>query len=990
MPALPARPAGPEDSPSSPGRRRRTRAFPAIALALLLLLPSAALAALANGPVPPGAVRSGSGGAMPSEGTAAVRASAAAWSPASGRPSPGAPHVRMTTVALPRSGAPAYLSQTPSWLAYDPNDASFWIAGGSFPNVVVVAASNTSAVSATLWAGKDPFAVAVDNFTDEVFVTNSGSGNVTIISDTDNGHVGAFGVGVDPTGIAVDAAAGEVFVANSASANVSVYSIAAGAVIANVPVGYDPLGVAYDPATNQVFVVDSESYAVSVISPATDQVVTTIPVGITPYGVAVDNATDTVYVTNAGSNNLTIIDPTTDTVTGSIPIAIQADLLSLGYASLTGIAYDSRTGELWVGGGLSYLILVNTTTASVSAYITEDPAGLAWDAAAGIMCVTNTYNTTLACFTQPPTFGAASPRTVNEAGLPTGTRWNITEGNGTTWSSTGASQTLSLDFTGFNPNRFAIPPVDGYVATPAYIQFNATAHPTPINVTFAKATSLDRLNFLESGLPLGMGWSVDFSTRVLGTTGSAVSTELTNGLYFYTVLPIPGFAPVPQQGELNVSAASVNITITFAGYAYSVPMTESGLPNGTAWYLNETAGPSGAPVIDTGAIYSWIEDLSLVNGSYTFSIATTDKQLHSSGSVSLSENGGTVTPLAAESIVFAAYTANVTFQESGLPTGSIWSVTLGGTLNATNGTTLGFVEPNGTYAYSVSPPAGWGASPASGNVTVSGSNPAPIGLTFNSTYPWPISFNASGLPNGTGWAVSIGSQLASGTGNVINLYEPNGTYDYVILDVPGFTTRYSGSVLVHGHGVLVNVAFTPETYPVVVVEFGLPVGTTWSANVSEVGRSFYDNQSTNGSAILFFLPNGTFTLSVTVPAGYSANVTGATFTVDGSVAKSPSVGYTSTSPGTTVPPAKSAHTNTTASSTPLWPYLVGIGLAAVAVIAVLAVARRRPPSEGPDSWPEGPLPPDRSVAPPAEGTDRPREPPRGNGGSPPAPLEDAF
>lgn len=63
----------------------------------------------------------------------------------------------------------------------------------------------------------------------------------------------------------------------------------------------------------------------------------------------------------------------------------------------------------------------------------------------------------------------------------------------------------------------------------------------------------------------------------------------------------------------------------------------------------------------------------------------------------------------------------VTFEELGLSLGTAWSVSLAGTTETSNGSTVLFSEPNGSYAFVVGPIANHFPSPASGSVTVNGS-----------------------------------------------------------------------------------------------------------------------------------------------------------------------------------------------------------------------------------------------------------------------------
>lgn len=66
-------------------------------------------------------------------------------------------------------------------------------------------------------------------------------------------------------------------------------------------------------------------------------------------------------------------------------------------------------------------------------------------------------------------------------------------------------------------------------------------------------------------------------------------------------------------------------------------------------------------------------------------------------------------------------TYTVTFAESGLPNGSIWSVTLAGSTTSSTNPTIAFDKSNGTFAFQVSTPAGYTAAPALGSMTVNGS-----------------------------------------------------------------------------------------------------------------------------------------------------------------------------------------------------------------------------------------------------------------------------
>ena len=147
---------------------------------------------------------------------------------------------------------------------------------------------------------------------------------------------------------------------------------------------------------------------------------------------------------------------------------------------------------------------------------------------------------------------------------------------------------------------------------------------------------------------------------------------------------------------------------------YAVNFTESGLPASTSWSL--TLG--GATVSSSTTVISFAEP----NGTYSFSIGCPRGYTSSSLSGTLTVAGGTVSQL------LDFFTGgpcpsfySVTFMESGLPSGTSWSVTLSGTtLTETILTASVFQELNGSYPYTVGSVAGYNSAPSLGTVVVAG------------------------------------------------------------------------------------------------------------------------------------------------------------------------------------------------------------------------------------------------------------------------------
>ncbi|MCI4326304.1 MAG: hypothetical protein L3K16_01515 [Thermoplasmata archaeon] len=1047
----------------------------------------------------------------------------------------------MASLVANRGAGYAYASGV-GWLAYAPWDQAFYVAAP--PSSVDEIPAGSTTATAVIAVGIDPFGVAVDSSTDQVWVTNFGSSNVTVINGTTQAVVANIPVPSEPLGIAVNPGQARVFVASNGTNQTSVIDATSHAVLANVSVGDGPIGVAYDGASNRVFVSDRTSNQVSVLNGSSGNPLGNVSVGSAPDGLAVDNATDTVYVANEGSDNVSVIAAASATLNATVPIA------TTGFApDLQGVAYDSANQLIWVTAGFS-TVVINTSEQRAVDEIPYDPSGIAYDPTNGDVCLTNSANVTFGCFT----FGELRPDanvTFSETGLPRGTSWNVTlfpEGftaDGVTEAITGTSFVFGVDagshqasynysFTIFPAAGEAPSPLQGYVT-------NLGAGPGRVNVTFATG-SVYVVRFNETGFPSGDPWWASLGGFSEGSTGAVLQFEEINGTYpFSATTGLSGWTSSPGSGNVTVVGKSVNLTLYWTrsstgggGGVYTISLDESGLPNGTRWGYdmnNSTDGFGGsdfapenfeadvypgtyfyatdAPVgwyavngsgtivirnvsatidiswvwvgfypvtftemglpngtlwgVDIGEVSNWSDTPSIVldesNGTYPFVIvqisgytaSTTNQTVTVNGSavtvsvqwtvtvayaltfqesglvngtswsvtlagasgpasqdsttpsVTWSEPNGSyqfqVSPIleygrseyvatpangsvqingAAESVevrfslvggfhnltfranglpdgtdwsigvggagietrgstivapelngtyafttggafgydpspasgtvtvagapvyvevnfTLAAGFYAVTFLESGLGTGTPWTVSLGSTLTAT-APSIVFSEPNGSFPYGVPPVVGYRIADSSGTVSVNGSAPPAVDVEFVSTDLYAVSFVETGLPLGTGWAVSIGSQLDSSLGPNVTLLETNGTFGYLVLPVAGFTTNDSGFVVVTGSNRSVAVVFTPQSYPVIVVEFGLPNGTTWSILVTDASTGFNTTYSTNGNALIFDLPNGTYALSVRA-GGYGANLSSPTFTIAGKLlGSSPTVRFSAPAP----------------------------------------------------------------------------------------------
>ena len=235
----------------------------------------------------------------------------------------------------------------------------------------------------------------------------------------------------------------------------------------------------------------------------------------------------------------------------------------------------------------------------------------------------------------------------------------------------------------------------------------------------------------------------------------------------------------------------------------------------------------------------------------------------------------------------------VRFQESGLPAGKSWSVSLGGSPLTTDTSSLAFLEPNGSFAYLLRGPRGFevtGPSPG-GMIAVSGANVS-VSVGFARGPTPTVSFSENGLRKPTSWCVTIAGWSACSVRPRIALDDLTpGDYAYSVGPIPGYTLAATlhgvalpgRGTLAVAHGLSVHVHFVPKTYLLSFTESGLAPGTRWSVKLQGVvrGHETMIIRSSRNGTIDFYVPNGTFTYTVRAVRGYSGGGPGSVEIVAG-------------------------------------------------------------------------------------------------------------
>ncbi|HTW56014.1 MAG TPA: YncE family protein [Thermoplasmata archaeon] len=603
-------------------------------------------------------------------------------------------------------------------------------------------------------------------------------------------------VGSGPWGEALDPSNGLLFVTDSQGANVTVLNTSTNSVVATVPVGTVPLGIVYDPENGLVYVANSGSYNVSVLNGTSLRVAGSFDVGSSdmgsgPYGVAVDPDNGQLYVSyySYSGDCVRMFDAATGAPVGSVATASGA--------ICTGFGYDPRNGQMYVSAiNFSRTYVINATTDALTTTIVgAGPDSFAFDPSddemVGIepnaVVFFNGSSESIAATTTitAPADGILADSVVYDAAtgslFASGFGSPIFELNGTTGTLIGTSPWDSGNDLALGPGNAVLyssePSPDQVVASPA------TVYPVAVNVTGDVAGVLGPWE-LNVSSPTGPDWTWFAPLDPNGTF------LVPNGTYDYAAA-VPEWlnsTPVLPNGSFVVDGAGITLSFAFAEVAVDpVTFEESGLPVGASWSVT-----SGVPAITNASSGSSIP-LRVRSGSLPIGLG-------GPAGYSVASIAGPGDPSSREVNVSGASTfvvrfapaLAITFDELGLPAGSVWGVTIRSAHSAggpaaqtasTSGTSIEFSVPKGTWKFAVTvKPSNERAVVGHGSMAV-GAHSVLRTLRFVPVDAR-VAFVAKGLPRGTAWTVNVtgpnGTTSLRGTAATLSELLPNGSYSFEV------------------------------------------------------------------------------------------------------------------------------------------------------------------------------------------------------------------
>jgi len=760
----------------------------------------------------------------------------------------------------------------PTAVVSDPANGELYAADVQSHTVSIVNATNDTVVGSMRFTNV-PAALAVAPTKGELFVVTRSvadvppNGTVHIIATSTQRVIATVPLNGIPTGAAFDPQNGYLYVPLLGNDSVAVVDTATHALIGMIVVGTAPDAVAYDASNGFLYVANSNSNNVTVINTTNDSFVKNVPVALDPVAIQPLDGTSYVYVADFGSSELSVIDSTTNTVVnfiglGFAPVALAED------AAVGLVFTDSTTLNVFDAVNYRTQQVISTTTVGVG------PAGLALDTASGRMFIAESQSDNLTVVTagSRAIFGtiqlgllptaAAYDRASNELGV-------VMSDQNALWlfNATTDSRIRSI--------HVGVDPVAVVYDPHTECFFVANFESASVSVVNGTTNALTATVVVPAG-PEGVtvATSYDYIFVADGNLGGGFALTEINGATNQVV----GNLPVGSSGPISSVAFDAINGELYAGTGDNVTVVS----------------PTSHSVVTTIPVSEVNATVSVDSASGVVLVAGTVEVVSGSSSRAPSHNLTIVDPASNQILANVTVGASPDGIDFDTQTGFAYvSSGINDTVTVVNVTAA---VPAGTLNVGHGP-AGIADDARGGQLFVT--NPYSATLTIV-TVPgigrYPVNFTEKGLPASQSWSVTLGGRALSSTTPWITLVESDGSYNYNVTAVPGYTAApNASSVSIRDAFATVLVTFSPlpPTFAVQFGETGLPAGTNWT-----VVWGAKTNITSSQPAITVQSENGTNAWKVYAAPGFVANRTQGASTVAGHPIWI-NITFTATSTGTT-------------------------------------------------------------------------------------------
>lgn len=168
---------------------------------------------------------------------------------------------------------------------------------------------------------KDRFPQYPANYREYAYVTNGGSGTVTVVDVVNMRLDRDIAVGQNPVAVAASPTRNEVYVVNSGPVNgtgsISVIDAEKNVVTGSIPLHKQPMSIDVDAKGERAYVANSGSDSISVVDLASRREIAQITAGNDPVAARISPDGKSLVAANRQGNGVTIIDPGTGRIRAS-------------------------------------------------------------------------------------------------------------------------------------------------------------------------------------------------------------------------------------------------------------------------------------------------------------------------------------------------------------------------------------------------------------------------------------------------------------------------------------------------------------------------------------------------------------------------------------------------------------------------------------------------------------------------------------------------
>lgn len=653
------------------------------------------------------------------------------------------------------------VGNTPKAVTVDPATNDVYVAEWLSSEVTVISgASNTVVGNITGQGISYPWDVAYDSANGSLYVSDWGS-LVTVVDGVTQKPVSNFSVGfyAQADGIVYDSGSNRLWIAlYGYGQQVDVVDAASGYTFANITPNGASAG-AYDPARHLLYITQTDSCTVVPVNVTTGRPGTPFYAGCRESGAAFDPANGCLYVSNYGAyasyGQVAVVNTSTDRIVANVSVGYYAD----------GVLYDPKDRAVFVTSYYNTTEIDATTNRWLRAWNSAPgnyQGTLAWDPRTDVVFVStgwlyaiNATNRTMFHTT-----------VLKGAGVSSAAYDPITN---EVWVGGGAAANLTI------LNASSLAPV-GNLST--CYGWSSVLYDRASRSILDTCAADDRIDQIDPA-----SRTIDWS-QPLGPSGTG--TQLA---------PVQLLSVDPRGLLATVDGAGSVSWISTGGLVHADAFVAAGVPLGTRWSVDL----NGSTTSSTAPLVSFLSDA--VSPNYTVRGPP--------GFVSAARMGPAA-PGATNSVTGVAFapsnlrTYPVTFWSRGLPNGTLWSVRLGGELLSTTASSLRFLATNGTFLTSFSTPNY--RPPAGGSVLVTGAAVS-VKVGF-AAVRFALTFAESGLAAGSPWHVVLDGVRLGSTAASITVNVTNGTYAFRLFAAGYTATPSAGFAAVAGAAHRVTVTFT--------------------------------------------------------------------------------------------------------------------------------------------------------------------------------------